>query len=457
LNLEYEEMNVHINDEKYEEILNKNKEFFDDIESIIEKLNEKSNDLSKFKNLSKFVLLNESEQKRFFKHFFKYVDYIDDNYDKLKWLFILDNINFNKFINNYYQKNIENFLNLLNFGECIEENNKLNDDCISNNFLKLNYENRTFLNKNLNRIFDIEKINIFEFVNKSLLEIEQDKLKEFLRIVRYLSAMGFIQFEIYLNKNGQKINYFYLSSGEKTLISYFANIVASIYKFIPLKNKTFIILIDEVELHLHPEWQRRFINYINDFFRENNLNVKFQFIIATHSPFILSDIVDEQIIYIKDRSDLDINTFGANIYDIFDKGFFLENSIGKYSEDIIKAIDLALSFYQAINLANNNGNIFVLRKLLNKWYISENGELNNKERERQDKSFLDEVNKNQGEKLKEIFNRNNLNINNYKFLFEEDYNLSHDIENYINIIGDSIIKNHLLAMYKNIRQDYESE
>ena len=450
LNFEFSHMNIKINDNYFEQILRKNDILFEEIDSVLEKLNNYEK-IEKYKNLSEFVLLETKLQRKFFNFFFDNLHYIDDNYEKLKWLFLLGNIDFNKFVNNRFMHNIDNFLDILNFKDCVKDNN-IDFECLSRNFLSINYERRRFLNKDIYEWYEkLKKINIFDFIEKNILEMEKNKLEEFLRLVKYLKNRELIEFEIFLKKDNELINYFYLSSGEKTLISYFANIVNSIYKFKPLKDKTFIILIDEVELHLHPEWQRRFINYMNNFFRENKLNVKYQFIIATHSPFILSDIVDEQIIYIKEKSDLKINTFGANIYDIFEKGFFLENSIGKYSEEMIKVIDLILSFYHGLKLAKKNeNNIFPLRNLLNKWYISKNGELSEKEMKEQDKELFSKSKKNL---LKELFENKGLEYEKFKFLIDDEYNLKPEIENYIKIIGDEVVRNHLMNLYKSLKNE----
>jgi predicted ATP-binding protein involved in virulence len=48
-----------------------------------------------------------------------------------------------------------------------------------------------------------------------------------------------------------------------------------------------IILIDEPEISLHPEWQQRYINLLMNTF-EGFYNCKF--IIATHSPLVISNL-----------------------------------------------------------------------------------------------------------------------------------------------------------------------
>lgn len=42
-----------------------------------------------------------------------------------------------------------------------------------------------------------------------------------------------------------------------------------------------IVLLDEIDLHLHPDWQRKIIGFLSDIFK------KTQFIVTTHSPLIL--------------------------------------------------------------------------------------------------------------------------------------------------------------------------
>ncbi len=51
----------------------------------------------------------------------------------------------------------------------------------------------------------------------------------------------------------------------------------------PLKEPA-IVLIDELDLHLHPDWQRDIIKYLSNIFSQT------QFIITTHSPFIVQAI-----------------------------------------------------------------------------------------------------------------------------------------------------------------------
>ncbi|NQZ10168.1 MAG: AAA family ATPase [Algicola sp.] len=57
-----------------------------------------------------------------------------------------------------------------------------------------------------------------------------------------------------------------------------------------------IVLIDEIDLHLHPKWQRTAVNSLREAFP------KIQFIVSTHSPFIIQSLKSGEII--------DLNTNG---------------------------------------------------------------------------------------------------------------------------------------------------
>lgn len=108
--------------------------------------------------------------------------------------------------------------------------------------------------------------------------------------------------------------------------------------------KNVSIVLDEIELYFHPEFQRKFIyeiiNRLKDLSFKNIQAISILFI--THSPFILSDIPSQNILRIKDgtlESTDRINSFAANIYDLLKDEFFLNNgAIGAYASDKIASI-----------------------------------------------------------------------------------------------------------------------
>ncbi len=59
-----------------------------------------------------------------------------------------------------------------------------------------------------------------------------------------------------------------------------------------------IVLIDEVDLHLHPKWQREIINALRTAFP------KIQFIVSTHSPFIIQSLQRGEVIDLNSQASL---------------------------------------------------------------------------------------------------------------------------------------------------------
>lgn len=104
--------------------------------------------------------------------------------------------------------------------------------------------------------------------------------------------------EIMVNTPNGEIYYEYLSSGFKSIISILFGIIKDIefrFKEPTIKAKDFdgIILIDELELHLHPIWQAKISNILKEAFP------KVQFIVTTHSPHIIQNANPDEIIALR--------------------------------------------------------------------------------------------------------------------------------------------------------------
>ena len=103
---------------------------------------------------------------------------------------------------------------------------------------------------------------------------------------------------LYISKNDLTIRLDNLSSGEKRIVLIAAEIIRRLFiaKSITTNvlNRQGIVLIDEIELHLHPAWQRRILPALRATFP----NV--QFFVTTHSPQTLSTLNREQIIEVRD-------------------------------------------------------------------------------------------------------------------------------------------------------------
>lgn len=93
-----------------------------------------------------------------------------------------------------------------------------------------------------------------------------------------------------IDKNGETLNVAQLSQGEKSLMALIGDIARRLAVMNPgLDNPLMgdgIVLIDEVDMHLHPKWQRSLIKKLSATFP------KCQFVLTTHSPLVISDSKD---------------------------------------------------------------------------------------------------------------------------------------------------------------------
>ncbi len=101
-----------------------------------------------------------------------------------------------------------------------------------------------------------------------------------------------------------------------------------------------VIFIDEGELYYHPEWQRKYLNMIFDMVQSTTNNVKIQLIVTTNSPFMISDVLQEDVQYLMetDKSDNREKTLGQNIHTLLKENFFMNFTIGEYSRRLINEI-----------------------------------------------------------------------------------------------------------------------
>lgn len=144
-----------------------------------------------------------------------------------------------------------------------------------------------------------------------------------------------------------KFNITALSEGEYKLVELISRILEIIKS--SEDKKLIVILLDEPDQSLHPEWSRQFIKVICEGVKEYK-NKNIQFILSTHSPFMVSDILSDNVYclentYIDNKNNVTItnmaknkelyNSFGANIYDILKDSFILNKTIGEYAYEKI--------------------------------------------------------------------------------------------------------------------------
>src|SRR5690606_27121633 len=101
-----------------------------------------------------------------------------------------------------------------------------------------------------------------------------------------------------------------LSSGEQNFLNFFARFYWAKNEILEaetseygIKGERVVIFIDEGEIALHPEWQRQFFKLVTKFISELFKDREIQLIFTTHSPFVLSDIPKDNVIFMKRNED----------------------------------------------------------------------------------------------------------------------------------------------------------
>lgn len=97
-----------------------------------------------------------------------------------------------------------------------------------------------------------------------------------------------------VEQNGREVSFDKLSMGNIFLIEHMVMLICKMYSICVLNHKSpqeltqvpGVLLIDEIENHLHPKWQKSVLTIIRETFP------KLQIILTTHSPFIVSSAKD---------------------------------------------------------------------------------------------------------------------------------------------------------------------
>ncbi len=176
-------------------------------------------------------------------------------------------------------------------------------------------------------------------------------------------------FELTEENKTSKPKFSDLSSGEQQSIHSINSLIYHLNNAYSVHNKNggveriqynyFNVVFDEIELYFHPDLQRRFINDLLNtlgnykYLFQNEIVKGINILFSTHSPFILSDIPEQNILQLEyglsdltqDNNEYSIpvihknQTFGANIFDLLTDNFYLKDgSIGEFARSKIQLV-----------------------------------------------------------------------------------------------------------------------
>ncbi|HHQ6594782.1 TPA: retron Ec78 anti-phage system effector ATPase PtuA [Serratia fonticola] len=197
--------------------------------------------------------------------------------DFLKWFIYIDNLE----NNNPIQNEIKLLENEIKAFELVAAQSKILSDELERRKIKLLSKQQSFSNS---RNLDVGKL-------KQHVKLAITNAVPSISDIYVDRSSGRV--EVKIINDGTDINIFQASKGQLVYLSLISDLARRLISMNPeLDNPLHgqgIVLIDEVELHLHPEWQQNIINNLTSTFPN------IQFIITTHSPQVLSTITKQKI------------------------------------------------------------------------------------------------------------------------------------------------------------------
>lgn len=221
-----------------------------------------------------------------------------------------------------------------------------NDDSYINvsknsNFNYLISELLLFRGENLSSMLFFLLADVFSDERYHNVFISRLPFKEKLNLKQFfekLGKSGFFNEADFSSMNIQRIidgREYSLSSGEKVILNVVFNMVLTVLK----NGGENLFIFDEPENHLHPNFISQLMNFINKILYPSNSYA----VIATHSPFIIKNLLKENILVLKQNNDLVVaekitfNTFGANVETI-SQFVFGKNDLMELEREVVNKL-----------------------------------------------------------------------------------------------------------------------
>lgn len=102
------------------------------------------------------------------------------------------------------------------------------------------------------------------------------------------------EFKVELKINGQALEFEVLADGLKSIISWISDLFMRMDR-IPwidegnILERRFILFLDEIDIHLHPIWQRKILPVVQKLFPNA------QIFVSSHSPFVIASVSDAYV------------------------------------------------------------------------------------------------------------------------------------------------------------------
>jgi len=139
-------------------------------------------------------------------------------------------------------------------------------------------------------------------------------------------------FNVVVRVEGQRLELSVLPDGLKSIISWIADLFMRLDRIAPADIESllechFILFLDEIDIHLHPAWQRQILPVIQKLFPNA------QIFVPTHSPFVVGSISDAYVYKFKLTNgvsyldSIEESKAGSSVLLVLDDVFDIEESV----------------------------------------------------------------------------------------------------------------------------------
>lgn len=155
--------------------------------------------------------------------------------------------------------------------------------------------------------------------------------------------------ELTLVFNGKEFPFSLLSDGQRNVISLIGDIAmrcAHLNQHLGInaaRKTPGIVLVDELDTNIHPTWQKLLIPKLKEYFKN------IQFIVTTHSPFVIQSLKGGKIIDLDSHSAVDFSSSQAWKYSIEEVSQDLMHVKTKRSKDFQKMTSITKEYYDLLN------------------------------------------------------------------------------------------------------------
>jgi ABC-type dipeptide/oligopeptide/nickel transport system ATPase component len=218
---------------------------------------------------------------------------------------------------------VENLLDFLDFGLAEQIESLKGIDIELDNISNLVPNDKTGIQQ---QIKFLRQLGEHHVLNRSVEGTRSRELETFTLSYSNTDSKNFADefVSLFESESFLDISWLGISSGHRAYL----NLFASIYNELRFsKQDNLFLCIDEGDLYLHPKWQVEFFGkllYLLPLIFKGNI----QLALTSHSPFLLSDLPNQNLTILQDGEsingiDLQVKTFGGNLYNLYAEPFFL--------------------------------------------------------------------------------------------------------------------------------------